>query len=44
VDLSHQTVATITEAVAEEVLAWQNRPLDPIYPVLYPDAIVVKVR
>ena len=43
-DLSHETISKIVDAVSEEVLAWQQRPLDPLYPVVYLDAIVVKVR
>jgi transposase-like protein len=43
-DLSHETISNITEQVCDEVLAWQQRPLDPFYPVIYLDAIVVKVR
>src|SRR5215208_3375246 len=43
-ELSHETIANITDAVAEEVKAWQARPLEPIYPILYLDALVVKVR
>ena len=43
-ELSHETISNITDAVAEEVLAWQARPLEPIYPILYLDALVVKVR
>lgn len=43
-DLSHETVSNITDAVTEEILAWQARPLDALYPVIYLDAIVVKVR
>lgn len=43
-ELSHETIAKITDAVAEEVKAWQHRPLDPIYPVIYLDALVVKVK
>jgi putative transposase len=42
--LSHETISNITDAVAEEVLAWQTRPLDPVYPILYLDALVVKIR
>jgi putative transposase len=42
--LSHETISNVTDAVAEEVLAWQSRPLDPIYPILYLDALVVKIR
>ena len=43
-ELSHETISNVTEAVAEEVVAWQSRPLEPFYPVLYLDAIVVKIR
>jgi transposase-like protein len=42
--LSAETVSRITEQVMEEVKAWQTRPLDPIYAVVFFDAIVVKVR
>jgi hypothetical protein len=42
-ELSHDTISTITDAVLEEVKAWQSRPLEEIYPVIYPDALVVKV-
>lgn len=44
VDLSHETVANITDAVLEEVKLWQSRALDPVYPIVYLDALVVKVR
>jgi transposase-like protein len=43
-DLSHETISKITDAVLEEVLAWQRRPLEALYPVMYLDALVVKVR
>jgi transposase-like protein len=43
-ELSHETISNITDAIAEEVLEWQARPLDAFYPVVYLDAIVVKVR
>jgi putative transposase len=43
-ELSHETISKITDEVAEEVLAWQRRPLEPLDPVIYLDAIVVKVR
>ena len=43
-ELSHETISKITDQIAEEVLAWQTRPLDALYPVIYMDAIVVKVR
>lgn len=43
-ELSHETISNVTEAVMDEVLAWQNRPLEVFYPVVYLDALVVKVR
>src|ERR1700722_8390806 len=43
-ELSPATVSAITDAVLEEVKAWQSRPLDPVYAVVFLDAIVVKVR
>ena len=43
-DLSAETISNITDAVAEEVLAWQTRPLDALYPVVFLDALVVKVK
>jgi putative transposase len=43
-ELSHDTISKITDAVAEEVKAWQHRPLEEIYPIVYLDALVVKVR
>jgi putative transposase len=43
-ELSHETISKIVDEISEEVLAWQRRPLDPLYPVIYLDAIVVKVR
>ena len=43
-ELSHETISKITDAVLEEVTAWQTRPLEELYPVIYLDALVVKVR
>lgn len=42
--LSHDTISTITDSVLEEVKAWQHRPLEEIYPIIYLDALVVKIR
>jgi putative transposase len=42
--LSHETVSRITDAVLEEVRAWQSRPLEQVYAVVFLDAIVVKIR
>ena len=43
-ELSHETIANITDAVLKAVMEWQNRPLEEFYPVIYLDAIRVKVR
>ena len=43
-ELSHDTISKITDAVLDEVKAWQTRPLEEIYPIIYLDALVVKVR
>ena len=34
-DLSHETISKITDQISQEVLAWQHRPLDGLYPVIY---------
>lgn len=44
VEVSPALISSVTDAVMEEVRAWQNRPLDALYPILYLDAIQVKVR
>lgn len=43
-DLSPDTISSVTDAVLEEVKAWQTRPLDECYPIIYVDALMVKVR
>jgi putative transposase len=43
-DISRDTISRITDAVLEDLQVWQHRPLDPIYPVILIDAIVVKIR
>ena len=42
--MSKQTISTITDKVVEGMAEWQNRPLDPVYPVVFIDAIYVKIR
>ena len=44
VDVSPTLISTVTEEVQEEVRAWQNRPLEALYPILYMDALCVKMR
>jgi putative transposase len=43
-EVSPQLISTVTDAVAAEVAEWQSRPLEPLYPVMFFDAIRVKVR
>jgi len=43
-ELSRETISKITDEVLDEVLAWQRRPLEAFYPVIYLDALVVKIR
>ena len=44
VDVSAALVSQVTEAVLDEITEWQNRPLDQVYPILYLDGIVLKIR
>ena len=43
-EVSHELIADVTDGVMDEVRAWQKRPLDKIYPILYLDAMVIKTR
>ncbi|KKY05929.1 IS256 family transposase, partial [Xanthomonas phaseoli] len=43
-EVSPSLISSVTDAVVEEVKAWQARPLDPVYPIVYLDCIHVKVR
>lgn len=43
-DISPTLISKVTEAVIEQVVEWQSRPLDPVYPIVYLDCIVVKIR
>ena len=44
VEVSPALISSVTDAVIEEVKVWQNRPLDALYPILYLDALQVKIR
>ena len=44
VDVSPDLISTVTDAVVAEVTAWQARPLEPMYPVVFFDALRVKIR
>ncbi|WP_443033149.1 IS256 family transposase [Streptomyces sp. A1-5] len=43
-EVSKTTISTITDAVMEGMSEWQNRPLDPVYPVVFIDCVNVKIR
>jgi putative transposase len=42
--LSPETISTITDSVLERAKEWQNRPLQPVYPIIFLDALVIKLR
>jgi putative transposase len=44
VDVSPALISEVTDGVMEEVKSWQGRPLEPIYPIIYLDALMVKMR
>ena len=44
VDVSPDLISRVTDAVLDEVRAWQSRPLDPVYPAVFFDALRVKIR
>ena len=44
VEVSPELISRVTDAVQEEVKAWQGRPIDEVYPIVYLDAVFVKTR
>jgi putative transposase len=44
VEISPSLISTVTEAIIDEVKTWQSRPLDSIYPIVYLDCLMVKIR
>jgi putative transposase len=44
IDVSPDFISTVTDGVLSEVMAWQNRPLEAVYPVIFFDALRVKIR
>jgi putative transposase len=44
IDVSPDLISRVTDAVLDEVATWQQRPLDPVYPLVFFDAIPVKIR
>lgn len=43
-DVSATLISKVTDRVLDTVIEWQNRPLDPVYPIVYLDCIVLKIR
>ena len=43
-DISESLISKITDDVMDDVKAWQNRPLEPVYPIVFFDCLVLKVR
>ncbi len=43
-DVSATLISKVTDAVIKQVVEWQSRPLDAVYPIVYLDCIVVKIR
>lgn len=43
-DVSASLISKVTDSVVEQVVEWQSRPLDAVYPIVYLDCIVVKIR
>jgi putative transposase len=43
-EVSPSLISKVTDAVIDRVIEWQNRPLDPLYPIVYLDCIVLKIR
>jgi len=43
-DISPALISKITESVMEQVIEWQSRPLESVYPIVYLDCIVIKIR
>lgn len=44
IEVSPELISSVTDKVLDKVNAWQNRPLESIYPILYLDCLVVKVK
>ena len=44
VEISATMISNVTNEVMDEVKAWQSRPLDKIYPIVFLDALVIKIQ
>ncbi len=42
--MSHDFISSVTDALLDKAGAWQQRPLEPMYPVIFFDVLIVKVR
>ena len=43
-DLSASTISRITDKITDDIVAWQNRPLEPVYLIVWLDGMIFKVR
>ena len=43
-EVSPTVISKVTDVIEEDVIAWRNRPLEPVYPVVYLDAMFIKIR
>ncbi len=43
-DLSASTISQITDRITDDIVAWQNRPLEPVYLIVWLDGMIFKVR
>lgn len=43
-DVSPSLISRVTNSVIEQVVEWQARPLDAVYPIVYLDCLVIKIR
>jgi putative transposase len=44
VEVGHDLISRVTDAVLDDVREWQARPLEDLYPILFLDALIVRVR
>jgi putative transposase len=44
VEVSPDLISRVTDSIVDELTEWQSRPLEPVYPIVYIDALVVKIR
>ena len=44
IDVSPDLISVVTDAILDEIAEWQDRPLEPVYPLVFFDALRVKIR